>query len=232
MTIKDKKVLIVLASNTETEDPAQETQFWFQELALPYYALMNDGIQVELASIDGGTVLPDLQTFLGAATQTKEVACFLEDRAAMLSLAETKPLHKLSTAHYKGIFLPGGHNTLWDFPENPYLNRLIEDFYAEKKPIAAIGHGQSALIGTEKNNGRPLVEGHKVSCFTNAEEKEIGCTDIVPFLLETKLRKLGGHFQAAATFQAHAVQDGMLITGQNPASSDMIVDLFKRSLYR
>lgn len=226
----DKSILMVLTSNTEMGDDSRETGFWFEEMSVPYYIFKDAGIHVDIVTIEGGAAHPDASSLVDAAQKAKNVARFLEDAAAMAALQETQPIDQIRSEKYSGVFLPGGHGAMWDFPENPFLSRILSDFYAEGKLIATLCHGASAFVGAEKPNGRPIVEGHRINCFTNEEEKAAGLDEIVPFLLETRVRKLGGKFEAVENFQAHAVKDRQLITGQNPASSEMTAILMRDSL--
>jgi putative intracellular protease/amidase len=120
---------------------------------------------------------------------------------------------------YDAVFYPGGHGPLWDLAEDPSSVGLIESFVAAGKPVGFVCHAPGVLRHVKSPNGRPLVEGKKVTAFTNTEEEAVGLTEIVPFLVEDELKAKGGVFSRANDWQPYVVADGLLLTGQNPASS-------------
>ncbi len=226
---ENKKVLFVLTSVSEIPDTEKETGFWMEEFATPYYTFQDAGVDVDIASIDGGEAHPDPASMSKDHEALKRLEA---DPGVLAKLDQTVPVSRVHINGYQGIFMPGGHGTMWDFPENPILSRLISDFYADHRIIGAVCHGPAALVGPEKPDGRPLVEGHRINAFTNEEEKQAKLEEVVPFLLESRLKKLGARFESTEAFQPHAVRDGVLVTGQNPASSEETAKLMLEALQK
>lgn len=213
------KILMVLTSHDQLGDTGHKTGFWLEEFAAPYYVFKDAGADITLASPKGGqppldpkSDAPDAQT---AATER-----FRQDKEAQQALANTLPLESLKAEDYAAIFYPGGHGPLWDLAEDANSIRLIETFYAAKKPVGAVCHAPAVLRHTKTSDGQPLVRGKKVSGFTNSEEAAVGLTDVVPFLVEDMLKANGGEYVRGDDWQSYSVTDGLLVTGQNPASSE------------
>jgi len=214
-----KKILMVLTSHSALGDTGEKTGFWVEEFAAPYYVFSDAGADVTLASPAGGhppidpkSELPDFQT---SATQR-----FDTDESLQTMLANTLKLSEVQTADYDAIFYPGGHGPLWDLTNNQHSIELIEQFMATKKPVAAVCHASAALLNAKDSSGNPIVQNRTVTGFSNTEEDAVQLTDVVPFLLENELKNKGGDYQKGTDWNAFAVQDGLLITGQNPASSE------------
>ena len=212
------KVLIVLTSHDALGNTGRKTGFWLEELAAPYYAFQEAGAAITLASPNGGqppldpkSNEPDFQTDL-----TRR---FEADAAATAQLANTVRLDSVSQADFDTVFYPGGHGPLWDLAEDSQSIALIESFIAAEKPVALVCHAPGVLRHVKAANGNPLVQGRKVTGFTNSEEAGVGLTDVVPFLVEDTLKALGGDYSKGPDWGSYVVSDGLLITGQNPASS-------------
>lgn len=109
---------------------------------------------------------------------------------------------------------------MWDLYDDKNSIALIQSFWAEGKPVAAVCHAPSALLNVKDEKGEPLVKGKKVTGFTNSEEEGVQLTNVVPYLLEDELKAKGGHYSSGSDWSSYVVEDGMLITGQNPASSE------------
>ncbi|WP_424969691.1 type 1 glutamine amidotransferase domain-containing protein [Dinoroseobacter sp. S76] len=224
-------ILIVLTSHTVLGRTGRPTGFYFEELATPYWALLDAGHAVTLASIQGGAA-PHDPTSLDPdpAQRPAAVQRFLEAPEAMAQLADTPALETLDPSTYDGIFLPGGHGTMFDFPESRALAAAVSDIYARDGLVAAVCHGPAGLVNATRGDGTPLVAGLRVNSFTDAEEEAVGLTSEVPFLLETRFRALGAQFVGGETFTETAVRDGHLITGQNPMSSAAVATLMLEAL--
>lgn len=213
------KILMVLTSHDELGDTSDKTGFWLEEFAAPYYVLKDAGHEITLASPAGGkppldpkSDEPDAQT---AATER-----YKEDSEAQAQLASTEKLADVDVASFDGVFYPGGHGPLWDLAESAVSKAVIEDTLAAGKPVALVCHAPAVLKNVTAPNGDPIVKGRKVTGFTNQEEDAVGLTDVVPFLLEDVLIEQGGTFSKQGVFEPYVVQDGLLITGQNPPSSE------------
>jgi putative intracellular protease/amidase len=212
------RILVVLTSHDQLGSTGRKTGFWLEELAAPYYVFVDAGAEVTLASPKGG--LPPLDP----ASDTPDAASaatrrFQADHAAQSALANTLPLDEVRAAGFDAVFYPGGHGPLWDLAEDPKSISLIEDTLAAGKPLAAVCHAPGAFRHAKWVDGSPLVSGRAVTGFANTEERAVGLSDTVPFLVEDMLAAEGGKYSKAADWQVHVVTDGMLITGQNPASS-------------
>lgn len=212
------KILVVLTSHDRLGDTGRKTGFWLEELAAPYYVFLDAGAEITLASPKGGQ--PPLDPKSNEPQfQTDLTRRFEADEAAKARLADTAPLGGVRQENFDAVFYPGGHGPMWDLAEDPVSIRLIESFVGAGKPVALVCHAPGALRHVEGPDGRPLVAGKTVTGFTNGEEEAVGLTHVVPFLVEDELRAKGGLFSKAADWAPHVVQDGRLITGQNPASS-------------
>jgi putative intracellular protease/amidase len=213
------KILMVLTSHDRLGNTGKKTGFWLEEFAAPYYAFKDAGAEVTLASPKGGQPPLDPKSDEPGA-QTAATRRFKADDAAQHALAHTDKLADVSAKAFDAVFYPGGHGPLWDLAEDADSIHLIEEMAAAGKPVAAVCHAPGVLRDVKGADGKPLIDGRKVTGFTNSEEAAAQLTDIVPFLVEDMLVKGGGHYSKAADYQPHVVTDGKLITGQNPASSE------------
>lgn len=212
------KVLMVLTSHDRLGDTGRKTGFWLEELAAPYYAFKDAGAEIVLASPKGEQ--PPLDPKSNEPEfQTEYTHRFEADAEAMAQLASTLPLADVSQAGFDTVFYPGGHGPMWDLAEDRHSIALLESFIAAGKPVALVCHAPGALRHVRAPDGRPLVEGKKVTGFTNGEEAAVGLTDVVPFLVEDELKAKGGLYSKGPDWAPYVVSDGQLITGQNPASS-------------
>ena len=212
------KILMVLTSHDKLGDTGRKTGFWLEELAAPYYVFKDAGAEIVLASPKGGK--PPLDPKSSEPDfQTDTSRRFEADAAANAQLASTLRLGTIKQQDFDAVFYPGGHGPLWDLAEDQNSSTLIEAFVAANKPIALVCHAPGVLRNVEALDGSPLVEGKKVTGFTNTEEEAVGLTKVVPFLVEDDLKAKGGLFSRTDDWGVHVVTDGLLITGQNPASS-------------
>jgi putative intracellular protease/amidase len=212
------KILMVLTSHDKLGDTGRKTGFWLEELAAPYYAFKDAGAEVTLASPKGGN--PPLDPKSNEPDfQTEQTHRFEADADAVAQLAETVRLESVSQADYDAVFYPGGHGPLWDLAEDKHSIALIEAFLAADKNVALVCHAPGVLRHVKTPEGTPLVQGKKVTGFTNTEEEAVGLTKVVPFLVEDELIAKGGIYSKGADWSSYVVSDGLLITGQNPTSS-------------
>ena len=216
---RGKKVLIVLTSHAELGDTGEKTGFWFEETATPYYIFRGSGLRVVFSSpaghlppLDPRSDLPEFQT---AATRR-----FEGDPEALRALSESVPLDKIHVGKFDAVFYPGGHGPMWDLAENLVNAAMLEEFHRQGKVIGAVCHGPAGLLLARREDGKSILADKKATCFTNSEEALVGLDKVVPFLLETRILSLGAEFSRAPDFSPHVVQDGLLVTGQNPASSE------------
>jgi putative intracellular protease/amidase len=212
------KILMVLTSHDQLGSTGEKTGFWLEELAAPYYVFSDAGAELTLASPKGGQPPLDPKSNQ-PAFQTDATRRFEADPQAMAALASTRKLSEVSHKDFDAVFYPGGHGPLWDLAEDPASIGLIESTIAAGKPVAAVCHAPAVLRHVMAPDGKPLVKGKAVTGFANSEEEAVGLTKVVPFLIEDMLKENDGVYSKAADWHSHVVTDGLLITGQNPASS-------------
>ena len=213
------KILFVLTSHSELGNTGKKTGFWVEEFAAPYYVMADKGVDITIASPKGDQPPVDPKSEAPEA-QTPATARFYKDFEAIEKVAHSKKLSDLKEADYDAVFYPGGHGPMWDLYDDKNSIALIESFWAAGKPVAAVCHAPSALLNVKDENGEPLVKGKKVTGFTNSEEEGVQLTNVVPYLLEDELKAKGGSYSKGSDWSSYVVEDGMLITGQNPASSE------------
>lgn len=223
-----KKILMVLTSHDTLGDTGEKTGFWLEEFASPYYVFRDAGAEVTVASPKGGQPPIDPKSD-DPANQTDSQIRFKGDPKAQEVLAHTRRLDSVNPADYDTVFYPGGHGPMWDLAEDPVSAKLIESFYNSGKPVAAVCHAPAVLRHVEFE-GAPIVQGKRVTGFTNTEEAAVHLTNVVPFLVEDELKRLGGRFEKVDDWQSLAIVDGRLITGQNPASSEAAAKALLRVL--
>lgn len=214
-----KKVLMVLTSHDTLGDTGLKTGFWLEELAAPYYVFKDAGAEIVLASPAGGQ--PPLDPKSNEPSfQTDLTRRFEADPAAQAQLAATLRLGNIDQADFDTVFYPGGHGPLWDLAEDGNSISLIESFIAAGKPVGLVCHAPGVLRHVKAAGGRALVEGKQVTGFTNTEEEAVGLSKVVPFLVEDTLKALGGNYSKGPDWASYVVSDGLLVTGQNPGSSE------------
>ena len=212
-------VLMILTSHSELGNTGKKTGFWVEEFASPYYTLSDAGIEVTLASPKGGQPPIDPKS-AEPDSQTEATRRFDKDQDLQQLLATTKKLSDVKAEDFDAVFYPGGHGPMWDLTNDEDSLRLIQNFWSAKKPVVAVCHAPAVLLNAKDENGEPLVKGKNVTGFTNTEEEAVQLTEVVPFLLEDELKNRGGNYSKKGDWASYVVKDGLLITGQNPASSE------------
>jgi len=213
------RILVVLTSHSELGNTGEKTGFWIEEFAAPYYVLADAGAKLTIASPKGGQPPVDPKSEAPEA-QTAATKRFYVDYELIDKVAHTLKLSEVNEADYDAVFYPGGHGPLWDLATNAESIALIENFYRHNKPVAFVCHAPAALLNVKAPNGDPLVKDKEVTGFSNSEEEAVKLTKVVPFLLEDELKKLGGQYSSGPDWGVYIKTDGLLITGQNPASSE------------
>jgi putative intracellular protease/amidase len=213
------RILMVLTSHGELGNTGEKTGFWLEEFAAPYYIFKDAGADITLASPNGGQPPIDPKSSAPEA-QTNATRRFAEDEAAQHALASTRVLSSVTATDYDAVFYPGGHGPLWDLAEDAASIALITDMIAAGKTVAAVCHAPGVLRHVKTSNGKPLIYGKNVTGFSNEEEAAVGLTDIVPFLVEDMLKENGGVYSQVDNWLPYVITDELLITGQNPASSE------------
>lgn len=223
------KVLIVLTSHSDLGDTGHKTGFWIEEFASPYYVMADAGVDLTIASPLGGQPPIDPKSD-APENQTEATKRFHADEELKAKLSESVKLSEVNEADYDAVFYPGGHGPLWDLANDKNSISLIEDFYNNNKPVALVCHAPGALIHVKSENGDPLVKGKQVTGFSNTEEEAVQLTKVVPFLLEDEMKKLGAAYSKGADWGSYVKKDGLLITGQNPGSSEETAKLLLETL--
>ncbi len=223
------KVLMVLTSHSDLGNTGEKTGFWIEEFASPYYVLADGGAEITIASPKGGQPPVDPKSETKDA-QTPSTERFYKDNFVIDKVAHSAKLSEIKPEDYEAVFYPGGHGPLWDLATDTKSIELIEAFYNHQKPIAFVCHAPAALVNVKTVNGEPLVKGKQLTGFSNTEEEAVQLTDVVPFLLEDELTKHGAHYSKGADWASYVKQDGLLITGQNPGSSEAAAKLLLKAL--
>ena len=225
------KILMVLTSHDQLGDTGRKTGFWLEEFAAPYYVFKDAGAELVLASPAGGQPPLDPKSSDPDA-RTEATRRFDADPEAQAQLAATVPLARIDAAEHDAVFYPGGHGPLWDLAEDRRSISLIETLLAAGKPVAAVCHAPGVLRHAKAADGRPLVAGRHVTGFSDTEERAVQLEKVVPFLVEDELKRLGGHYTRGPDWAVHVASDGLLITGQNPASSEAAAQALIAALAR
>jgi putative intracellular protease/amidase len=212
-----KKILMVLTNASEIDDE-HETGLWLSEFAEPYAEFKNQGFEVDVASLKGGRIPLDANSLNDENVETW--------KGITKELDQTLVLSQLNVNEYNGIFLPGGHGTMFDLPKSQELQKALSHFAENNKAIGAVCHGPAGFVGTKLSNGKWLVDGISLTGFTNEEEQQTGLDSLMPFLLETKLREQGAQFEKSEAWSDHVITDGKFVTGQNPQSSQSTAEAF------
>ncbi|MBJ2256325.1 type 1 glutamine amidotransferase domain-containing protein [Pseudomonas psychrophila] len=215
------KVLMVLTSHDQLGDTGLKTGFWLEEFAAPYYVFKDAGAEVVLASPAGGQPPLDPKSEL-PEFQTDMTHRFNADPEAQRALASTVKLDSVSSKDFDAVFYPGGHGPLWDLAESRTSIELIQSFERSGKPVSFVCHAPGVLRHVKASDGAPLIKGRRVTGFTNGEEAAVELTDVVPFLIEDEFKRLGGFYEKGPDWAPFVIEDGKLITGQNPASSEAV----------
>ncbi|MEZ8740465.1 type 1 glutamine amidotransferase domain-containing protein [Photobacterium swingsii] len=223
------KILMVLTSHDKLGNTEHKTGFWVEEFAAPYYCFLDANADITLASPAGGQPPIDPNSEL-EQSQTEATERFNHDEDAQQQLANTLKLADVSAKDFDAIFYPGGHGPLWDLVDDADSIALIESFWQDGKPVSAVCHAPAVLLNAKDQNGEFIISGKAVTGFTNSEETAVGLAEVVPFLLQDELVKRGGQFESAQDWHPLAIQDGRLITGQNPASSEAVAEALLNAL--
>lgn len=227
--MKTKNILMVLTSHAELGNTGEKTGFWVEEFAAPYYAFKDAGVAITLASPAGGQPPIDPKSELDDS-QTPATVRYDADAEVQNVMANTLVLGDINVDDFDAVFYPGGHGPLWDLTENSESIQLIERFLTDNKPVATVCHATAALLNVKDSAGEYAIKGKAVSGFSNSEEEAVQLTDIVPFLLEDELIKRGGNYHKVDDWLAFAVQDDLIISGQNPASSTLVAEKLLKQL--
>lgn len=214
------KILFVLTGHDRLgpadDTTAPKTGFHLAEAARPWAVLTEAGFTIDLVTPAGGPAPIDPSS---REMDDDDNTRFMEDSRVVRQLADTRPLDAVDIQSYDAIYFPGGHGTMWDLPDSEAVRSAVRDMYESGKIVAAVCHGPAALVNVRLADGSWLVDGKRVTCFTDEEEKSVEKDSIVPFLLGSRLEERGATLVKADNFDACVTTDGNLVTGQNPASA-------------
>jgi len=224
------KILMIVTSSSRMGNTDKPTGLWAEELAVPYYALVDAGVSVVIASTAGGKAPIDPGSVRAKGTNDPDVERMLADPSLQAQIENTCPVHELKGEDFDAVFFPGGHGTMWDLPADHGVKAAVESAFEKGRFIASVCHGAAGLVSALRRDGLPMVHGKRVNSFTDAEEVEVGLAGVVPFMLEARLRELGGVFEGGDNWQAFAIRDGQLITGQNPQSWAKVAEMLIEAL--
>ncbi|WP_417741941.1 type 1 glutamine amidotransferase domain-containing protein [Salipiger sp.] len=214
------RILILSTASDSLGDTGKPTGVWYEELAAPYYAFLDAGHEVTLVTLGGKAVPIDPNSDVTGDDAPAPVTRFRADETAQAVIKSPAKLEDADLTAYDALYIPGGHGAMYDLAESDLVAKAIGSAWDSGKVVASVCHGPAAFAKVVDANGESIVKGRKVTAFTDSEERAVGLADEVPFLLETKLRELGAIFENVDDWQPHAVTDGKLVTGQNPASSE------------
>lgn len=222
-------ILFIVTSQALLGNTGEATGVWLEELTTPYYMFQEEGYDIEIASVNGGAIPIDPRS-LSDDDKPESVEKYLSDSDLQNTVQNSIAATDVEASKYDAVFFPGGHGTMYDYPNNETLASVINEILANNGVVAAVCHGPAVLVGVNGPDGNPIVQGKKVSAFTNAEEEAGGLTEVMPFLLETRLKELGAEIVSNDNFEPQAIRDGNIITGQNPASSGDVAKLVIEAL--
>lgn len=213
----DKKVLFVVTSHDKKGNRGEPTGFYLSEVAHPWHVLTQAGYEIDFVSPKGGKAPVD-----GFDLNDKINKEFWENAVYRQKIENTKKPSETHPKDYAAIYFAGGHGAMWDFPDNTELQALSAKIYEQGGIVAAVCHGPAGIVNIKLTDGKYLVDGKRVSGFTNEEETAVKLEKEVPFLLESKLIERGGKYEKTEMWQEKVVSDQRLITGQNPASATAV----------
>ncbi len=229
---KDRaSVLLVLTNHGQLGDTGRKTGFYLSEAAHPDSVFVANGLKVTLGSPEGGKAPVDPKSF---DLEDDANAAFWEkfgngDKDAP-AVPTTLAVDEVEPGQFDGIFFAGGHGTMWDFPASGGLRAITSSIWTRGGAVGAVCHGPAALVNLKLPDGSLLVKDRKVAVFTNAEEKAVGLTEVVPFSLQDSFEGMEANVVTAENFTENAIRDGRLVTGQNPASARKAAELFVEAL--
>lgn len=232
------KILMIASNPSVSTTTGWPIGVWYAELTHPYWVFSEAGYKVDIASLNGGEIKFD--GFSDPEDESKYAAFdyislgFKKDSSKMALTRKTLKLSDVNQHEYKAVFVCGGQGPMFTMYKNPEILKFVSDFYQTGKPTAAICHGTCVLLDAKLSNGKLLVEGKRWTGFANSEENYADAyvgKKIQPFRIEDEARKLpNSKFEVAPMFEAYAVRDGNLITGQQQNSGAKAAELVLQAL--
>lgn len=226
---QQKRVLLIMSSVDEMGISGKQTGTWFEEVATPYYVLMEAGYEVVFASPEGGNAPIDLLSMKAPFT-TENTERFFNDPVAMFAVQNTRKMREVDYSTFDALFVPGGYGLIWDLASDSYMIKMIRDFYESDRPVAMVCHAPAILRDIKKSDGSYLVDGLNLTGFKNDEDSEIELLHHLLFSLEDEMKRRGANYVSKANWEANVVEDGALMTGQSPASAPPLAEALKLRL--
>jgi putative intracellular protease/amidase len=225
-----KKFQIIVTNAGEYEKVGMRTGLWLGELTHFWDVAEQAGFSMDIASPAGGRIPLDPESLAHEVLAEMGTEKRYRDRRFMDLLEDTKKIADINVEDYDAIYLTGGHGTMFDFSQSKDLEDLMARFYETGRFVSTVCHGATGLLNVNLSTGEPLVKGKKVTGFSWPEEVLAKREDAVPFNLEEELRKIGAEYSKAdKPFEVHVIENGRLITGQNPGSARAVAEaLIKR----
>lgn len=214
---KMKKILFVVTSHDKKGDTGEATGYYLGEVSHPWEVLHNAGYEIDFVSPKGGKAPVD-----GFNLDDETNKKFWNDAQYRTKVEHTMKPSEVNPDAYAAIFYAGGHGAMWDFADNAELAKIAAAIYENNGIVSAVCHGPAGLVNIKLANGKYLIDGKKINAFTNEEEAAVGLTNVVPFLLETKMIERGAQFEKSGLWQNHVVSDQRVVTGQNPQSAKSV----------
>ncbi|MEO9482048.1 MAG: DJ-1/PfpI family protein [Ekhidna sp.] len=211
------KILAVVTSTDEMGNSGKATGYELTELSRAYYVFLANGFEVDVASPKGGNP-PRIDDDEDMGVYD---FAFLNDPVAQQKAKNTLPIATVDPADYQAIYFVGGKGAMYDFPDNPHIQSIVSSYFQSGKVIGAVCHGPAALVNVTLDGGQYMLKDRTVSSFTNTEELFLipDAATIFPFLLEDKLVENGAKFKEGTMYLENVIQDGNIVTGQNPWST-------------
>lgn len=221
-----KKILFVVTSHDKKGSTGEDTGYYLGEVSHPWEVLYKAGYEIDFVSPKGGT--PPVDGFDLKDPVNKE---FWENKEYKNKIDHSMKPSQVDPKEYSTIFYAGGHGAMWDFADNKELAAIASEIYENGGIVAGVCHGPAGLVNIKLKNGKYLVDGKKINAFTNEEESEVKLTNVVPFLLENRLKERGVQFEKSGLWQNHVVADQRVITGQNPQSAKSVGEAILKELH-
>ncbi|WP_377272808.1 type 1 glutamine amidotransferase domain-containing protein [Peterkaempfera sp. SMS 1(5)a] len=226
-----KRILIVVTNVPEYDKVGYRTGLWLGELTHFWDVAERAGFSMDIASPVGGRIPLDPESLSHEVLAELGTGERYEDREFMNLLEDTRRISEVSVEDYDAIYLTGGHGVMFDFPQSQDLETLMARFYESDRIVSTVCHGATGLLNVRLSDGEPLVRGKRVTGFSWPEEKLAQRARAVPYNLQEELRKLGADYRTAdRPFESFVIEDGNLITGQNPGSAAAVAEAVVRKL--
>lgn len=231
MPTATNRILIIVTNADEYRKVGLRTGLWLGELVHFWDLAEEAGFAMDIASPAGGKIPLDPESLTRQMLDDLGTRKRYLDRAFMDRLEDTMKVSAASVDDYDAIYLTGGHGVMFDFPRSEALEELVAKFFETGRVVSSVCHGAAGLLNVTLGNGEPLVKGRRVTGFSWREEELADRAQAVPYNVEEGLKKLGADYSTAAQpFASYVVEDGRLISGQNPSSARAVAEAVLKQL--